>query len=83
MSTGIDKAGKTTLLERLKTTYGDLPGTDPDKILPTVGLNVGRMQVGSPRGVCAKACGWHFMLGCATHKSDRLSNSRICPCNSV
>jgi ADP-ribosylation factor related protein 1 len=42
---GVDKAGKTTLLERLKTMYGDLPGTDPDKILPTVGLNVGRMQV--------------------------------------
>lgn len=41
---GVDKAGKTTLLERLKTMYGDLPGTDPDKILPTVGLNVGRMQ---------------------------------------
>mmetsp|Transcript_15304 Transcript_15304/g.46235 ORF Transcript_15304/g.46235 Transcript_15304/m.46235 type:complete len:200 (-) Transcript_15304:1184-1783(-) len=41
---GIDKAGKTTLLERLKSAYGDLPGADPDKILPTVGLNVGRMQ---------------------------------------
>lgn len=43
--TGIDKAGKTTLLERLKTSYASVPGTDRDKILPTVGLNVGRMQV--------------------------------------
>lgn len=41
---GIDKAGKTTLLERLKTSYASVPGTDRDKILPTVGLNVGRMQ---------------------------------------
>ena len=37
-------AGKTTLLERLKTTYTDLPGLDADKILPTVGLNVGRLE---------------------------------------
>jgi ADP-ribosylation factor related protein 1 len=48
----VDKAGKTTLLERLKTMYGDLPGTDPDKILPTVGLNVGRMQVPACRQHC-------------------------------
>lgn len=41
---GLDKAGKTTLLERLKTAYASVPGTDRDKILPTVGLNVGRMQ---------------------------------------
>ena len=41
---GIDKAGKTTLLERLKTMYGATPGTPPERILPTVGLNVGRMQ---------------------------------------
>ena len=55
---GVDKAGKTTLLERLKTMYGDLPGTDPDKILPTVGLNVGRMQVlaQTPQGQPLKTC---------------------------
>lgn len=46
VSAGVDKAGKTTLLERLKTMYGPVPGTDPERILPTVGLNVGRMQVG-------------------------------------
>ena len=43
--TGVDKAGKTTLLERLKSMYGTTPGTPPERILPTVGLNVGRMQV--------------------------------------
>ncbi len=41
---GVDKAGKTTLLERLKSLFTDLPGLDPDQILPTVGLNVGRMD---------------------------------------
>ena len=41
----MDKAGKTTLLERLKSMYGTTPGTPPERILPTVGLNVGRMQV--------------------------------------
>lgn len=55
-SAGVDKAGKTTLLERLKTMYGDLPGTDPDKILPTVGLNVGRMQVHDAATRCSDFC---------------------------
>lgn len=37
-------AGKTTLLERLKGTYTGFPGLEPDKVLPTVGLNVGRLR---------------------------------------
>lgn len=41
---GIDKAGKTTLLEQIKSVYTSLPGLDPEKILPTVGLNVGRVD---------------------------------------
>ena len=41
---GIDNAGKTTFLEKLKPIYSALPGLDPDKILPTVGLNVGRVE---------------------------------------
>lgn len=41
---GLDKAGKTNLLEKLKTLYTDMLGMEPSKILPTVGLNVGRME---------------------------------------
>ena len=41
---GIDKAGKTNVLERLKTLFTHLLGLDPGKILPTVGLNVGRLE---------------------------------------
>ena len=41
---GVDKAGKTNLLEKLKTLFTDFLGLDPAKILPTVGLNVGRME---------------------------------------
>ena len=42
---GLDKAGKTTLLERLKTLYTDYTGLDPAQILPTVGLNIARYEV--------------------------------------
>lgn len=42
-------AGKTTLLERLKTLFSDFPGVEADKVLPTVGLNIARFQAyGSP-----------------------------------
>lgn len=41
---GLDKAGKTNVLERLKTMYTEVVGLDPGKILPTVGLNVGRIE---------------------------------------
>jgi ADP-ribosylation factor related protein 1 len=41
---GLDKAGKTNVLERLKTIFTHLIGLDPGKILPTVGLNVGRLE---------------------------------------
>ncbi|KAF4400168.1 hypothetical protein G4B88_019377 [Cannabis sativa] len=42
---GIDKAGKTTLLEKLKSVYSNLEGLSPDRIVPTVGLNIGRIEV--------------------------------------
>ena len=42
---GIDKAGKTTLLEKLKSVYSNLEGLPPDRIVPTVGLNIGRVEV--------------------------------------
>lgn len=44
---GLDKAGKTTLLERLKTLYTDVPGLEADKVLPTVGLNLAHFEVGT------------------------------------
>lgn len=42
---GIDKAGKTSLLEKLKEVYLNLEGLPPDRIVPTVGLNIGRIEV--------------------------------------
>lgn len=46
---GLDKAGKTTLLERLKTLYTDVPGLESDKVVPTVGLNLAHFQaLGTP-----------------------------------
>jgi ADP-ribosylation factor related protein 1 len=41
---GLDNAGKTTLLERLKTEYSETKGLSPDKIAPTVGQNVGHIK---------------------------------------
>jgi len=40
---GLDGAGKSTLVEKMKEMHG-LPGLEWDKILPTVGLNVGRID---------------------------------------
>ncbi|KAI7839059.1 hypothetical protein COHA_007201 [Chlorella ohadii] len=46
---GLDRAGKTTLLERLKTLYTDVPGLEADKVLPTVGLNLAHFEaLGAP-----------------------------------
>lgn len=42
---GLDKAGKTTLLENLKDQFSEQGGLDPQKILPTVGLNVGYLTI--------------------------------------
>ena len=40
---GLDGAGKTSLLEQSKTLFTDARGLPPDKIVPTVGLNIGRV----------------------------------------
>lgn len=44
---GIDAAGKTTFLEKIKTLYTERAGLPPQRIVPTVGLNIGRIVVGS------------------------------------
>ncbi|KAL0382345.1 UNVERIFIED_CONTAM: ADP-ribosylation factor-related protein 1 [Sesamum calycinum] len=46
---GIDKAGKTTLLEKVKSQYSILEGLPPDRIVPTVGLNIGRVEVSNTK----------------------------------
>ncbi|KAL7108415.1 hypothetical protein ACP275_06G111100 [Erythranthe tilingii] len=46
---GIDKAGKTTLLEKLKAQYSNSEGLPPDRIVPTVGLNIGRVEASNTK----------------------------------
>ncbi|XP_019169904.1 PREDICTED: ADP-ribosylation factor-related protein 1 [Ipomoea nil] len=46
---GIDKAGKTTLLEKLKSQFSNSEGLPPDRIVPTVGLNIGRVEVSNSK----------------------------------
>jgi len=42
---GLDHAGKTTILEQLKGIFGGREPLPPSKITPTVGLNIGRIQL--------------------------------------
>jgi ADP-ribosylation factor related protein 1 len=41
---GVDNAGKTTLLERIKTQYGTVHGLHPSKIPPTIGMNLAKIK---------------------------------------
>lgn len=41
---GLDYAGKTTLLEKLKSKFGHMPSIPPEKIPPTIGMNLARLQ---------------------------------------
>ncbi|XP_028062647.1 ADP-ribosylation factor-related protein 1-like isoform X3 [Camellia sinensis] len=38
-----------TLLEKLKAQYSNLEGLPPDRIVPTVGLNIGRVEVSNTK----------------------------------
>merc|ERR1712070_718059 len=42
---GLDHAGKTSILERLKAIFMGIDPLMPSKIPPTVGLNIGRMKI--------------------------------------
>jgi len=44
---GLDNAGKTTFLEKVKSVFNATPDVDPSKIGPTVGQNLGRITLSS------------------------------------
>ncbi|KAI9222913.1 ADP-ribosylation factor family-domain-containing protein [Blastocladiella britannica] len=44
---GLDNAGKTTLLERIKAIFAGTVPMAPDKIAPTIGLNIGKVLLDS------------------------------------
>ncbi|ORY29540.1 P-loop containing nucleoside triphosphate hydrolase protein [Naematelia encephala] len=44
---GLDNAGKTTMLEQIKTLYNSTPGMPADKIGPTIGQNIGKISLPS------------------------------------
>merc|ERR1711939_982473 len=44
---GLDGSGKTTFLERVKSTFNDTPAVDPASIAPTIGQNIGRITLSS------------------------------------
>ena len=44
---GLDNAGKSTLLEKLKTDYTKKGGLSPDRIVPTVGMNLAKIRFGN------------------------------------
>ncbi|EOD23405.1 ARF-like GTPase [Emiliania huxleyi CCMP1516] len=49
---GVDAAGKTTVLEQIKATFLGREPMPPAKIAPTVGLNIGRLQVRRCKLIC-------------------------------
>ena len=50
MILGVGGAGKTCVLEPLKTRFSPMPGLAPEQIVPTVGLNLARLEVPNARG---------------------------------
>lgn len=46
---GLDHAGKTTILEKIKSKFSSSPGLPPGKIPPTVGMNLAKIQLRGSR----------------------------------
>jgi len=42
---GLDNAGKTALLEQIKVIFNHNQPSDPNRLVPTVGLNIGRIEI--------------------------------------
>ena len=55
---GIGGAGKTCVLESLKTRFSPMPGLAPAQIVPTVGLNLARLEVPAARGGAETCVFW-------------------------
>jgi ADP-ribosylation factor related protein 1 len=53
---GVGGAGKTCVLESLKTRFSPMPGLAPAQIVPTVGLNLARLEVPAESATAATTC---------------------------
>ena len=56
MILGVGGAGKTCVLESLKTRFSPMPGLAPAQIVPTVGLNLARLEVPAESATAATTC---------------------------
>lgn len=55
---GVGGAGKTCVLESLKTRFSPMPGLAPAQVVPTVGLNLARLEVPAARGGAETCVFW-------------------------
>jgi ADP-ribosylation factor related protein 1 len=46
---GLDHAGKTTILEKIKSKFSNGPSLPPERIPPTVGMNLAKIQLKGSR----------------------------------
>ena len=53
---GVGGAGKTCVLESLKTRFSPMPGLAPAQIVPTVGLNLARLEVPADGATATTTC---------------------------
>lgn len=58
MILGVGGAGKTCILESLKTRFSPMPGLAPAQVVPTVGLNLARLEVPAARGGAETCVFW-------------------------